>query len=409
MLPAMSSAEATRRGRFLLLLIVLALLGVADGVYLTLVHVDLEVGKADVGGVCHALAANGCNVTGGRFGDLGGVPVATIGLAGAAATAFAGIMAFVRRREAWDAWRSAAYLLGLASVAASLLMAVFSTLERSYCPFCLGWYVLNFGIAASGWAAIGESQDRDIGTLVRDTLGPPALPLVAVVAFSLAGGLWGSSLRRNALVGERDAALEDALPGIVEEVMAQGKVKLDLTGLPTKGPDDADITIVEVADFECPFCKKVWDNVAELRATSSLSVRTAFIHYPLDASCNEGVGTLHEMACGAARASECARRRDKFWEYADILFERQPALEKDDLVDYAAELGLDKAEFEACLADPETDKALKKSIARAVALNVEATPTFYVNGYKFQGSVGKPLFIPLVERLVKTDAARAAN
>lgn len=409
MLPPMSSAEATRRGRFLLLLIVLALLGVADGVYLTLVHVDLEVGKPGAAGICHALAANGCNVTGGRFGDLGGVPVATIGLAGAAATAFAGIMAFVRRDVAWDSWRSAALLLGLFSVAASVLMAVFSALEGSYCPFCLIWYVLNFGIAAAGWAAIGVSQDRDLGTLLRDTLGPPALPLVAVMAFSLAGGLYGASVRRNSLVGERDAAMREALPKIVEEVLAQGKVQVDLQGLPTKGPDDADITIVEVADFECPFCKKVWDNVAELRKTTDLSVRTAFIHYPLDASCNKGVGTLHEMACGAARAAECARRHDKFWEYGDLLFSRQPALEKDDLLGYAVELGLDKAEFEACLADPEIDKTLKKSIARAVALGVDATPTFYVNGYEFRGSVAQPLFIPLVQALVKADAAKTAD
>lgn len=398
------SSEATRRAWLSVLLFVLALLAVADGAYLTLVHVDLEVGKPGVSQVCHALASQGCNVTGGRFGDLLGVPVATIGMAGAAATAFAAAMAYLRRREPYDAWRSAAYLLGIASIAASVLMAVFSTIERSYCPFCLMWYGLNFGIVASGRALVGVTQDRDLRSLVSDTLGAPSLPLVAVFALSLAGGLWGSHQRRNELLGERELALRQ----IVEEVRAQGRTEIDLAGLPSKGPEDAEVTIVEVADFECPFCKKVWDNVADFRAKSDKSIRTVFIHYPLDKTCNPGVQGMHQMACGAARAAECARREGKFWEMGDLMFAGQPALERDDLVGYAGELGLDEAKFEACLDDPEIDTELKKSIARAILLDVSATPTFYVNGYEFRGAVPRPLFGPLIEGLVKADAGAAS-
>jgi protein-disulfide isomerase len=379
---------------------VVALLAVADGAYLTLVHVDYEVGKPGVSQVCHKLAAQGCSVTAGRFGDIAGIPIATIGMGGAMAIAVAAAVGIRRRYDAHDKWRAATYLLAMFSVAASAVMAVFSVVESSFCPFCLIWYGLNVVMLWVSGAAIGVSQDRDLRTLVSDTASTPALPLVGVMGLTIFAGLWYSGQRRDGLLSEREKFMLE----VVGEVRAKPRVDIDLTGLPVRGPADAELTIVEIADFQCPFCRKVWDGVHAYAESSGKTIRTAFIHYPIDGKCNAGLGEVHEHACESARAAECARKHDKFWEMGDQMFAGQPKLAREDLVGYAEAIGLDKGEFIACLDDPATDIEIKKSIARAIVLDVEATPTFYVNGFEFVGSMPPPLYEPFFDAMLAADA-----
>jgi protein-disulfide isomerase len=190
---------------------------------------------------------------------------------------------------------------------------------------------------------------------------------------------------------------------VVAEVRAQEKVTIDLSTLPTRGPEDADLTIVEIADFQCPFCRKVWDGISAYKQQSEYTVRTAFVHYPIDGKCNAGLGEMHEFACEASRAAECARKHDKFWEMGDKMFAGQPDLKRDDLLGYAEEIGLSRDEFTACLDDPATDAAVKKSIARALTLDVEATPTFYVNGFRFVGSMDPPLLEAFLDEMIAAE------
>ncbi|MEX1365562.1 MAG: vitamin K epoxide reductase family protein, partial [Nannocystaceae bacterium] len=119
----MTTEEQRIRGILLGLVLVLAVLGVADGWYLTMVHVDYELSPdSALRKVCGALASNGCAVTTGRFGDVLGVPVSVIGMGGAAATAITAAVARRRHVQAHDPWRSTAFALASVSVLASLLM-----------------------------------------------------------------------------------------------------------------------------------------------------------------------------------------------------------------------------------------------------------------------------------------------
>ena len=396
----MASSESRRRGILLLLLALVALLAVADGIYLTLVHVDYEVGKPGISQVCKQFAAQGCSVTAGKFGDIGGIPVATIGMGGAMAIFVAAVMAFRKRAEIYDPWRGAAYFLGMFSVLASAVMAVFSIIEGSFCPFCLLWYGLNAVILWLATLALGAGHGRDIRTAFSDLSGKPGVPLVFVFGATVAAGLWAVGERRDELLDEQEKFIRE----VVVEVRNQERADIDLTGLPVTGPEDADLTIVEIADFQCPYCKKVWEGVRNYKKASEHTVRTAFIHYPLDGKCNTGLGEMHEFACEAARAAECARRHDKFFEMGDKMFAGQPDLARDDLIGYAEELGLDKNEFVACLDDEATNVEIKRSIARAILLGVEATPTFYVNGFQFVGSMPPPLYAPFLDAMYAAEA-----
>lgn len=380
---------ARRRGFLLLLVAFLAVLGVADGTYLTLVHVDYELGKpTELAKVCSELADRGCAVTTGRFGSLLGIPVALWGLGGAAATAVLALVARAHRHERHDPWRGTTFALAAASVLASLVMAMLSAREGSFCPFCVIWYGLNLGIGLAAWLALGDDQDASLGRIAGDALGRPGLLALAAFCLAFSAGYWFYGERR----AQTRAELVMLMELTVDAKLQEPRTELDLTGLPVRGPEDATLTIVEVADFQCPFCRRVWDGIHDYTEITTHSVRVAFVHYPLDGKCNPGIDEVHPNACLAARAAECAHRKDRFWEYGDLMFEHQYALERDDLLGYAQTVGLDRAEFDACLDDEEVEAEVRRSIARAILLKVEATPTFFVNGYKFRGALPKAGF-----------------
>ncbi|MCX4245119.1 thioredoxin domain-containing protein [Paraliomyxa miuraensis] len=384
--------QARRRGLLLLFVVLLAVLGAADGTYLSLVHIDYELGKpSDLAEVCSKLARQGCVVTTGRFGSLLGIPVSLWGLAGAAATAVVAAVAWRHRGQHHDPWRGTTFGLAAISVLASLAMAAFSALEGSYCPFCVIWYGINLGLGVAAWMALGDDQDASLGRLFRDTIGPPgAVALVVFLAsFSTAYWLYADRHARTR------AELETVMDLMVQQRLTEPAVEIDLTGLPSRGPEDATLTIVEVADFQCPFCRRLWQSVHDYGEHSTFSVRTAFVHYPLDGKCNPGMEEIHPHACLAARAAECARRDGKFWEYGDLMFAYQHALERNDLLAHATELGLDQAAFSACLDDPKIELEVRRSIARAILLGVDAPPTFFVNGRKFRGALHKA-WMPIV-------------
>lgn len=395
---AYDDRAARRRGLLLLLVVILALAGMADGVYLSLVHVDYELGKpTELAKVCSQLAPQGCVVTTGRFGSLLGIPVALWGLGGAAATAVVGLVAWVNRHERHDPWRGTTFALGAASVLASLVMAALSSLEGSYCPFCVVWYGINLGIGFAAWLALGEEQDASLGRIARDALGRPGLVALAAFCLAFSAGYWFYGKRR----ADTREELAMLMKLTVEAKLEEPRVEIDLTGLPTRGPEDATLTIVEVADFQCPFCRRVWEGIHDYTEHTTYSVRVAFVHYPLDGKCNPGIDEIHPHACLSAQAAECARREDKFWEYGDLLFANQPELEREQLIAYAEQLGLDRTKFAACLDDEAVKTEVRRSIARAMLLSVEATPTFFVNGYKFKGALPRAGFPIALDEFAK--------
>jgi protein-disulfide isomerase len=389
---------ARRRGLLLLLVVILAVLGAADGVYLSLVHVDYELGKpTELAKACSQLAPQGCVVTTGRFGSLLGIPVALWGLGGAAATAVVAGVAWTRRRELHDPWRGMTFALGATSVLVSLMMAVLSSMEGSYCPFCVVWYGINLGIGISAWLALGEDQDASLGRIIRDGLGWPGLVALVVFCVAFGAGYYYYGKRRT----ETREELVMLMKLTVEAKLEEPVVEIELTGLPVKGPEDATLTIVEVADFQCPYCRRVWEGIHDYLEHTTYSVRVAFVHYPLDGKCNPGIDEVHPNACLAAQAAECARREQKFWEYGDLLFANQYELERENLVEYAERLGIDRAAFSSCLDDEGVKTEVRRSIARAILLEVDAAPTFFVNGYKFKGALPRAGFPIAMDEFAK--------
>ncbi|HET6585003.1 MAG TPA: thioredoxin domain-containing protein [Nannocystaceae bacterium] len=159
-------------------------------------------------------------------------------------------------------------------------------------------------------------------------------------------------------------------PGEAPSVTDERKV-VAVAGYPSRGPDDAPVTIVAFSDFECPFCIRGANNLEKVVASHPGKVRVVFRNMPLP---------MHAGAEPAAIAALAAHRQGKFWEMHDALFATQGKFAVDDLDALADEIGLDMTRYRSDIADPALAAALKRDVDEAKRLGVTGTPSFFVNG-----------------------------
>ena len=111
---------------------------------------------------------------------------------------------------------------------------------------------------------------------------------------------------------------------------------------------------------------------------------------------------FHDKARPAHEASRCAAEAGRFWPYHDRLFAEQPAFDREDLIRYAVELGLDRAAFVRCLDDRRFAAAVEADVAQARALGISGTPTFLVNGRTLVGAHPIETFRSVIDDALKT-------
>ena len=140
---------------------------------------------------------------------------------------------------------------------------------------------------------------------------------------------------------------------------------------PSKGNADAKVTIVEFTDFQCPSCAQQHPVLERLVSEFGNRVRLVVRDFPL---------SQHADAPKAAEAAEAAREQGKYWEYAALLFRNQSALDVNKLKQYATDLGLDRARFDAALDSRKFAEKVERDVIDGQKLGVNGTPTFYING-----------------------------
>ena len=163
----------------------------------------------------------------------------------------------------------------------------------------------------------------------------------------------------------------------------EAMAKISLEDIPTKGADDATVTVVEYSDFQCPFCKRGKDMLPEILKEYDGKVKVAYKQLPL---------RNHNWAKPAAIASICAYQQgnDKFWEFHDLIFDNQKEIKLENSEEifkgYAKDLGLDSKKFDACLVDDKVAARVDSEVEEAISIGVQSTPTFVVNGMIVQGA-----------------------
>ena len=140
---------------------------------------------------------------------------------------------------------------------------------------------------------------------------------------------------------------------------------------PVKGNAKALVTIVAFTDFECPSCARQHPVLDQIVSEFGDRVRLVVRDFPL---------SQHANARKAAEAAEAAREQGKYWEYAALLFRNQSALGVDKLRQYASEVGLDRARFDASLDSSKFAEKVQRDVIDGRRLGVSGTPTLYING-----------------------------
>lgn len=147
---------------------------------------------------------------------------------------------------------------------------------------------------------------------------------------------------------------------------------VDLAGAPAKGSNSAPVTLVEISDYHCPFCRRhVQQTQPQIYAqyVDTGKVRHVFIHYPID--------QLHPDAYKSHEAASCAGDQGKFWELHARLFE-SAARTDEQIASLAFAAGLDVNTLKTCMASGKYRNAVRESVQKMQALGVSGTPMFLV-------------------------------
>jgi len=378
-------------------ILVLALIGFSASAFSTYVHYQLIRDPSYVS-VCDVNQSVSCTqVYLSRFGSVGGVPVA---IGGAFWFGLVGLLAFAGGRGPSE-FRQAlpTYLLILSTLGLAVVLylgyASLMVLD-AVCVACLTVYAAVIGIfllSGSGtpvpFLRVPGQLARDLGYLVRR----PVALTVAVAFVAAVGGLAGWFARAETGSPVASAA-GPSTPGADQQSEfqrwweTQPRVSLDVPA------DGARVVVAKFNDYQCPSCAQTFFSyegiVAKYRTSHPDAVKFISLDYPLDAECNpESASGPHPAACEAAVAVRLAREAGEAERMERWLFTNQTSLTPESIEQALREIaGVEsfKTRYDEIL------EAVKKDIALGTALQVDATPTFVINGIKVRGGLPPEFF-----------------
>lgn len=158
---------------------------------------------------------------------------------------------------------------------------------------------------------------------------------------------------------------------------------------PFFGPEDASVTIVEYSDFQCPYCARAVPVLNQIKAAYGDKVKFVFKDFPLG---------FHENAQKAAEAGQCANDQGMFWELHDMMFANQGSIDVGSIKGYAANLGLDTDQFNACLDSGKYTAEVQQDFNEGKVAGVSGTPTFIINGQKIVGAQPFEAFKQIIDQ-----------
>jgi len=170
----------------------------------------------------------------------------------------------------------------------------------------------------------------------------------------------------------------------------------------TMGRPGAPVTVYEMSDFQCPYCRTFALTTLpalEQEYVTTGKVRLVYINLPLT--------KIHANAAAAAAAGMCAARQGRFWPMHDLLFRHQPDWEglgkpRSYLLALSDSASLDRARFSACLASPEVAAEVQADARRAAGSGATSTPTFYIEGGLLEGAAPVEVFRAVLDSIYRS-------
>lgn len=158
-----------------------------------------------------------------------------------------------------------------------------------------------------------------------------------------------------------------------------------------QGNENAVIELVEFGDYQCPHCGQAYPIIQSIQKKLGTKLKFVFRNFPLQ--------EIHPNAINAAIATEAAALQGKFWEMHDIIFENQKEIETDDLINYAKSIDLDTKQFENDFGKLELLDKVANDFEGGVRSGVNGTPSFFVNGQKYEGNWDEASFLEFLKTL----------
>jgi protein-disulfide isomerase len=171
-------------------------------------------------------------------------------------------------------------------------------------------------------------------------------------------------------------------------------------GIEIQGVADAKVTVVEFADYQCPYCRRAHPGVERLLADYGDKIRYVFLDFPLD---------FHPRATPAAVAAHCAAEQGKYWEYHNNLMEMTGDLSDGDLAKRAEALQLNMDEFSACATSGRHEAKVDYGYKTGQELGVTGTPSYFINGRMLVGARPFEEIKAIVDEELARDAAEQAS
>jgi protein-disulfide isomerase len=340
-----------------------------------------------------------------RFGSLGGVPVALLGVLWFVLV----LVLLLAPRSSAARENAPAYIFALSTAALSIVLYLaygsFIVL-KTVCPLCVATYVAVGALFLISGGAMSFPMSHLPSRAARDLRALVSSPAALVVAILFLGGA-----ATAVAFFPREATPTDAATSAASDQAAAGQAAAPAANQaeqseferwylqqPTVDPgvpaDGAAVVIVKFNDYQCPPCKQTYDNyksvLAKYRASHPGAVRFVTKDFPLDPECNfNAPGGQHVAACEAAVAVRLADEHAKREAMEDWLFANQPTLTPDSVKQGARQVG-GVTDFDQKY--PTVLNLVKGDIAAGGALGVRSTPTFFINGRMLRGGLPPQFF-----------------
>jgi protein-disulfide isomerase len=165
-----------------------------------------------------------------------------------------------------------------------------------------------------------------------------------------------------------------------------------------RGTVGAPVTLLEYGDYQCPHCAAAHAFVESVRQQAGDELQFAFRHFPMSA--------IHKRAERATEAAEAAGGQGQFWSMHDLLFENHEALEDDDLIVFAAEIGIDAVRFARDLASAQYAARVREDFLSGLESGVKATPVFFINNVRLVGAYDVDSLADAIQRALTLVVSR---
>ncbi len=208
-----------------------------------------------------------------------------------------------------------------------------------------------------------------------------------------------AQLRTNLKALETKQARQDYAESLrakteVTVLLRQPKVEVAADPARLRGDPKAPITIVEFADFQCPYCKQTEATLNDLLKKYPGQVNLSFRDFPL--------GSIHANAQKASEAARCAGKQNKYWQFHDALFASQAALDEAGLNVIAQNLALNVPAFQSCVASGEYKTQVSRDLEDGKKAGISSTPGFFVNGVFLSGAQPETAFQKVIDDQLAT-------